>query len=459
MDEVIVDEVNYGKNGYVGTWLCDENGIFQTHPTVRVEMPESYSEVIPGISIIWSKVYNEWATKFIIRAYHGERVVFAGTYENDAVQTTATGDISEYDCVEIEILEWCKGYRRARIQDVFLGINQTYSKSDIMEFSASMFVDPISGSLPKSEIKFKLKNLDGQYNLDNPKNKARYLTERQQMTVKYGYKIDGIVEWIKGGTFYLSEWETPQNGITASFAARDAIEFLSAPYEGVVTGTLYDVAVAAFEQADLPSTEDGGQSWEVASVLSTINVPEDLLDLSSRTLAEVLLLCANAGGCVFYQGRDGVLKIEKLHQVLSDYVIDGYVSYSNSEVRLLKQLQSVNINNGQYILPVGKKGEVQPMLNELISDVQAPEIAEFVAKYLENRRVYSGDYRADPRLDPLTVITNENKYAKNYVLVTNFDLTYKGAFKGSYEGRGLVGFSSAYPYAGDSVYAGAIWLC
>ena len=44
------------------------------------------------------------------------------------------------------------------------------------------------------------------------------------MRVKYGLKLnDDTIEYIPAGVFYLSEWESPQNGLEANFVARDLL--------------------------------------------------------------------------------------------------------------------------------------------------------------------------------------------------------------------------------------------
>ena len=58
-----------------------------------------------------------------------------------------------------------------------------------------------------------------------------------------------------------------------------------------------------------------------------------------------------------------------------------------------------------------------------------------VENYMKNRMVLSSDWRADPRLDALDIVTNENNYNKNKVLMTSVDYSYNGAFKGKGEGR------------------------
>lgn len=446
--------MDYGNNGYIGTWLCGADGVFDQVPTVTLNFSKSYPEVIPGITITWSTVYNEWAKRFRVTAYHSNRAVFSGTMDGSATQTVLEGDIGGYDKITIEVLEWSVPRRRARIESVFLGIEKTYVKKDIMSFSSSMFVDPLSASLPKSEITFELDNREGKFNLDNLKGEGRYIMERQEVNVRYGYKLEGATEWIPGGTYYLSEWNAPQNGITATFTARDALEWMTDLYTGPTSGTLYDIAAAALEQANLPKMPDGSERWAVSSSLQNIQA-EASEELSSRSIAEVVQYAANAGCCVFYQDRSGKVRVEPLTKSMTDYQIDRFNSYEYAEINLSKQLKSVSINNGQFDLPVGLKGEVQPISNPLISDIQAPNVAAWAADYLQNRRTLSGNYRADPRLDPLDMVQNQNRFANTSVLITAIKYTWKGAFRGSYEGRGMDNASAYFYYAGD-LFAGEI---
>lgn len=446
--------MDYGNNGYIGTWLCRADGVFDSVPAVTLNFSKSYPETIPGITITWSTVYKEWARRFRVTAYHSGRAVFSKTMENTAVRTILEGDISGYDQITIEVLEWSVPRRRARVESVFLGIEKTYTKKDIISYTTSMFVDPLSAALPKSEITFQLDNRDGKFNLDNLKGEGRYIMERQEVNVRCGYKLEGATEWIPGGTYYLSEWDAPQNGITATFTARDALEFMGDAYAGPSSGTLLEIAKAALEQANLPKMSDGTDRWSLSSSLANIQAPEGL-DLSKQTVAEVLQCVANAGCCVFYQDRAGKLHIETLNPALSDYPIDRFVSYAYSDISLSKQLKAVNINNGQFELAVGLKGETQPISNPLISDQQAPNVAAWAADYLQNRRTLSGSYRADPRLDPLDIVQNQNRFANTTVLITTVKYTWNGAFRGSYEGRGMDNASAYYYYAGD-LFAGEV---
>lgn len=451
-----------GNNGYIGTWLCGEDGVFSPVPRITLNFSKSHPNLIPGLTITWSAVYGEWATEFRVTAYHKDNVIFLETVENNSIVSVVSGDILGYDKITIDILKWSKPLHRARTQRILAGIERTYAKADIMSYRAEMSADPLSASLPKSEITFELKNLNGEFSRDNPRGLEKYLMTRQAVRVRYGYNLDGIVEWIPGGTYYLSEWEGPQNGITASFSARDAIEFMTDPYTGPNSGTLLDIAAAAFEQAELPRMPDGSKSWTVPSSLGSVYASEtdadgQPLNLSKNSVAEVLQYVANAGCCVFYQDRSGMFHIEQLDYSLSDYPIDRYVSYANAEIKRSKQLKSVNINNGQFILTVGREGETQPVSNPMIDGEQAKKVAAWVVDYLQNRRMMSGSYRADPRLDPLDVVRNEAKYYTAAVLITTVKYSYNGAFRGSYEGRTLdssltISLHSGEPLAVSGIY-------
>lgn len=85
--------INYGNNGYIGTWLCGENGVFSDPPLVEPEFSQSHTGLIPGLTITWSAALGEWALEFRVVAYHGENIIFNKTFQNDSVKTVVNGDI------------------------------------------------------------------------------------------------------------------------------------------------------------------------------------------------------------------------------------------------------------------------------------------------------------------------------------------------------------------------------
>ena len=433
--KVLSTEQDSAGQGFIGQSLCNGDCVFDgVLPTITVSFSKVFTELIPGISVIWSSAYGEYAARVRITAYANGTITYQSEFENDAVTSVFNAEIDTYDTITLEVLEWSLPQRRARIESLLVGIRKTYTKKDLFSYSHSNFVDPLSAELPKNEIVFSVKNLNNEYNPDNPQGVEKYLIERQSLDVTYGYKIDGDVETIAAGTFFISEWDTPQNGIEATFTARDVLEFMTDTYVGVTAGSLYDIAAAAFEQAGLPLLPSEEPRWYVDESLANVSTPASV-DVGDVTIAEMLQCVANAGCCVLYQNRDGVIRLEPLPAGQSDYEIGRFSSYQNAELKLTKPLKAINVNNGQYVLSVGQAGETQTINNPLISDAQAPVVAQWAADYLVNRKLLSGSFRADPRLDALDRIINKNQFAENIVLITDIKFTFNGAFRGEYEGR------------------------
>lgn len=423
--------------GYVTTEMTDGGAGFSTLPTITITLRSVHTGLIPGITVVWSEVFNEWAKSFRVTAYNGNTVVAQKTVDNNTdVVSKVWMDMAGYNKVVIEVLEWSLPYRKARAMEVFLGIRNVYTKKDLMSFKHSQSADLLSAALPKNEIEFKLRNEDARWNPDNPDGAERYLLERQEIELRYGLKTTNEIEWINGGHFWLSGWHTPANGIEATFTARDALEFAGAKYNGPTRGTLYSVALAALEQADIPPMDDGSQRYVISEVLKEYSTAFE----SEATIAEVLQMVAHAGGCVLYQDAAGVVHIEPWAASESDYRIDANVSYAYPEFDISKPLKAVTVSYGEDLeatVQVGTSGEVQTVDNEFITtEADALRVAQATADLLKGRKTVSGEYRADVRLEALDTVTVQSKYAENRVAITEVEYsTTGGAFRGKYTGR------------------------
>lgn len=419
-------------NGFVSRNLSGEDGTFAEIPTITIRFSEVHYGTLPGITVTWSKTYDEWAESFRVTAYNGDTVVAQKTVtDNRTVIAHVWEPITGYNRIVIEILKWCLPYRRARLMECLIGIKQIYTKNDLMGYEHEQSVHLLSAELPKNSIVFKLDNSTSKWNPDNPQGAEKYLIEKQTLKVKYGFLIDGSVEWIRAGTFYMSEWNTPANGMEASFTARDILEFCGDVYRGSRKGTVLSIAKAALEQSGIA---ENTYVLEEA-VLSAVNT-DFSTDDSEYTCAEILQMCANAAQCCLWQCRDGFLHIEPVGVELTDYVVDQLTSYKHPEFNLTKELKSVNVNKGMGTASNSLSGNEQTIDNPLIVDTStATAVAEWCRDCLKNRKIISGEFRADPRMDALDTITVVSKYGSNTVQITDVKYTYGGAFRGTFTGR------------------------
>lgn len=426
--------------GYVSEVLSGADGSFADYPTITIDFSKQHIEVIPGATITWSDAYNEWATDFRLTAYSGDSQVAQVTVTgNTSPVSIVNVDISRYNRVTLEIMGWSLPYHRARCSEIFLGVKKIYSKNDLMSFEHSQSADLLSAALPKNTISFSLRNDDSRWNPDMPTGSEQYLMERQEIRVRYGMRVGDGIEWIEGGTFWLSEWSTPSNGLTASFTARDALEFMDEMYTGPRSGTLYDIAVAAFTQAAIPTTNEGKERFHVDAYLKTLDTNFSV-DTSEYTVAQVLQMVAHAGCCVFYQDRDGIVRLEPWRDVYCGYMIEPVVSYKHPEYTVSKPLKAVSVKYGDdshTVLEVGPNGAVQTVENVMLRTLDdADRVAKKAKEILEKRKVITGDFRADVRLDVLDNIIVMSKYASNIISITDIKYsTTGGAFKGTYTGR------------------------
>lgn len=346
-----IPDSEYGDTGYIGNLLSGGDGGFDRSPVVNINFSEIHDPIIPGITITWGIAYNEYAEVFRVTAYNGSTVVADIRVENNtSVQSVVEIDIETYDRIRIEILKWCLPFHRARIAEVFVGVNKVYGKSDITKYSHEQDISPIGASTPTHKMSFAIDNRDNIWDPNNPTGLSKYLMERQEMRVKYGLKLnDGTIEYIPAGVFYLSEWNAPQNGLEANFTARDLLEFMQETYtkgeynsDGV---SLYDLTIAVLTEANLPLNYDGTLKWIVSDSLKAITT---VAPLPLKPISECLQYIAQAGCCIIFCDRSGVLHIEAISTALQDYALTEFNLLSRPEISLQKPLSAVSTKVYNY---------------------------------------------------------------------------------------------------------------
>ena len=451
--------------GYVNSNYTESDGSIgvSPYPTIMIDLAKRHDILIPGLTITWSDTFGGWATDFRITASNSNGIVAQATVTgNKDVVSTIWLDIVEYSQITVEVLKWSHPYQRVRCMDIQLGIQKIYTKNDLLGYDHNQSVDLLSAVLPENSITFKLRNDDVRWNPDTPTGNEKYLLEQQEVRVRYGMDVNGSVEWIKGGTFWLSEWSTPSNGLEAVFTARDSIEFMGSNYTGPRSGTLYDIAIAALTEANLTVMDNGSFRYYVDESLKQIET-DFTWDDSDYTVAEILQMVAHAGCCVFYQDRDGIVRIEPWKKIYSGYKIEPSISYSHPEYTFSKPLKAVAVEYGENalveILDVNSRGEIQTISNPLISTKEdAIRVGMAAVSVLEHRKEVSGEFRSDLRLDALDNIIVTSKYASNILGITGVNIsTTGGTFRGTYTGRVISIDLAGTKIYSDEIYAGEVW--
>lgn len=431
---LLPDEAPYGDNKFVSSAFCDDDGYFAVNPLITLTWETSHTALLPGFLIRWSELFEEYPIEYSVRIFNGDELVYSlDNIANDSVLNVIFVDISGIDKAEIEIKRWNLPNHKARLEQFFVGIIQTYNKENIMSFSNSDSIDILSGALPEQSLNFVLDNIGNQWNPLNAQGQTKYLSEQQSIHIQYGMKVDGNIEWIDAGILYLAEWNTPSNGIQATFTAKNVLTFMGVPYTGTRTGTLFEIAEAAIGQIDLP--DYATYYFDPSLKDKSVNFSADTNDYN---VDEILQMVANAGNCIMYQNRTGCLKIEPMQSELSDYIIGKQWLYAWPEVSLSKKLRNVVVNDGLATVHNDTDGADQTVDNPLITTgALAQSVGEWTANILKGRTTVSGTFRPDVRLSAGDIITIENQFSENgnKVVITSIKYNFDGGFKGTFEGR------------------------
>lgn len=447
-------EMSYpDEAGYISELCVTENN----YPIVTLSFSKIHTAAIPGISIVWSTTFDEWATSFKLTAYSGSTIVSTKIVSSNAdVSCEVDWNVSGYDSISIEVLEWCLPNRRARIEKIQLGRFIVFEKNDIFSYKHESTRDPISGQLPNDSITFTVDNSQQKWNPINPEGLYKYLYERQTISVEYGMDLDGTTEWITGGKFFLSEWSVPSNSIEASFTARDAFGYLMASnYTGRMYGTLYEMAYDALELLS-----DNIATFQISDELKNYSTDITKQDKSNYKDSDILQMVANAAGMAMYQTRDGTIVIDRIPDIsVAKANILGEISVINNfswpEITFSSPLKNVTCSIGvksgdsttsktvSYPESATGDGATQSVSNEMLSEsilAQPKNILTESYKILSNRRKASLSYRASPHFDALDYVLVHHQFGYSSVLLTtNFTYEYSGCFHGTVEGYMLEG--------------------
>ena len=335
--------------GFISNPISNASGQFTTAPSVEIVLEEP-ARILPGLTIEWDVAFGLSPRSFVVTAFGDTgQSIGRGTFETDGqeVHSLIAFEMVEVKRIHIEILSTGIGNRRARIANVFLGHKRVYTKDSLFAYSSSHQIDPVSARLPKYEIAFKIDNREGDFDPIDDESISRYVLERQEITARYGFQIDDEIQWIPGGQYFLSDWQAPQNGLSANFRARDVLGFLDNIYhKGAYSpnGTsLFDLAQNVLEDAIPTHLGNRVNRWEIDPALRHISTVSPLPMVSH---AQCLQLIANAAGATLTIDQTGFLHMKTLRGFTgeTDHTLDEDNSFTRPEIDFLRPLKSVQVS-------------------------------------------------------------------------------------------------------------------
>lgn len=308
---------------------------------------------IKGLTVSFGDLYP---TKFdVINVTTGKTVM--SVTDNTSSTWISEEVLSGVKSVRFVFYKMKSSPARLRINYILFGLGKTYTNDNIVESSLEESISPINENLPQYDFSVQLDNYPDEngvryFDVDNPSSTINYLKKGQEIDVYYGYALPtssdededvtvedlsedddlggGEIEWVKGGHFYVSEWES--NDTTATIKATDIIRDKEDTYDkGVYNSsgvTYYDLCVSVL-------AEMGITDYELSDVLKKFKTTTPIPKVTHK---EALQVIANACGCEVIVDRDGKLIMK--------------VSSSNDSYYTLSSTSNVTKSGTDYISTV-----------------------------------------------------------------------------------------------------------
>lgn len=285
--------------GYISTQISGEDGTFSANPYIDITFSTLHSMV--GITLQFDTVTGTCPSDFTVTAYDGSTLknTWEITGNTDVIYQGELG-IENADHIRIEFTK-TRPYNRIRVNSMLFGIAYSFSGEDIISITHNRAASPLSTELPAESLNFTLFNEDGRYNIDSSFSVISFLQKEQQVTVQYGYDVDGQgnIEWLSPSTYWLQSWET--DGINATFSCSDIFSRLNAATykKGVLDlkmHSLRNLAIDVFSDAGI--TDYWADDWGMQSTLTNLPLQYD-------THAANLQLIGNLGRSSLEQNENG----------------------------------------------------------------------------------------------------------------------------------------------------------
>lgn len=412
-----------------------------------IRFSQVISTTLKNITIKWGEAFGSAPSSTTIRWYNGSTQVGSLVYNLADNETTSKITLNATGFTEIRIGISCpKPNTAAFIEQILFGDEMVFGKKDIVKVVQKDIIDPNNLTLPTHTLSFELNNTDERFNPDNPSGIYSYLKEGQELILKYGLKINNSFEYILGGIYFLTSWSVPSNSITATFEAGSKLDFMDNTFTGGTTSAVEHSTILS----NVISQGNVLSSWFSIDNNLLSNSGIAYLFNNKAKLNEMIQYICNANRIKLYIDRQGIIHIDTLFDgylsslTQEDYTIGQKISFKEGEYELIRPLKEVvmtfaNSMESQevhYSVLTGHDGVSQTLTNQLISTAaNVLDVNRQVIRVLSNRKRISGSFRPDIRLDIWDKIYITNKYATNLsVLITELEITYNGAFSGTYKG-------------------------
>lgn len=330
----------------VGLWsnvLSQADSTFAVDQVLTIDFTTDHDSI--GITVTFDKGTNEFAEDFTIEAYDSGAVLIdsISVVGNTSSVYIWEQNLANYRQIVVTATKTNNPYRRLRITEVDFGIVEEFTGDTLISMNVLEELSPTSTEVAANELKFTVDNQDKRFNILNPTGIEAFLQRKQQIFGSIGVQtVPGVFEYVKMGTFYLTEWKSDAGTLTASFIARDILNILEQSFwrkSDLTTKTLKDLAEEVLDDA-------GIKDYDIDISLDSISVIDYLPIMSHRNALQMIAI---AGESVVYSDRDGQVVMKPLSDVPTGSEINLDNVYVSPAIKLDKLYNIIDVNVYDFI--------------------------------------------------------------------------------------------------------------
>jgi hypothetical protein len=438
-----VSELGFEVGWYSGAF-SGSGGTFTPSQVMDFTFSETHSSI--GITVTFDVPANEYAVDFDIIFYNASGgVIKSFTVRGNTLSQYVIDNeqLVDYKQITVTLMKWCKPNRRAKVTEVSFGVVREYSDDSLIKLTLVEEIVPTSATVPANELKFTVDNSSREFNILNPDGSYAFLQQRQSASVVIGVEVEtDVYEWVKMGYYFLTDWQSDEGSLTTTFTARNRIDFIS-PIEvenlTPATTNLHALAVSILTAAGIVNYR-----LDIALLsVSTSGI------YKKQTYRQLLQNIAIAGQCTMYVDREDFLCIQRLTSGSPVDMIDFDNIYREPQIKLDKLVSRVEVNyysgvdtvSGTHVeTGATDGGATLKVENSLINSQPAAQaVAEWIMGESNNRALYEVNWRQNPALEPVDIVTIEDVYGANkQSRITSQEYEYAGYLSGKTKSKGAI---------------------
>lgn len=319
-------EVGRLYNGYISNSMSDDNGDFETNPTITLTLLQEYKTEY--FSIVFNpSVKSAYPKQITVSFSNNSGQVGSQTINLDEVDTlpslvieTGLGE-TMVNQVKIEFIGTQVRHRRIRVSTLMFGTLQMFEQSQMINTDWTDKTSFVADSIPSRVFSFQLNNYDKKYNIDNPDNKIPIMNRNTEVMLRWGYNIAGYnektgenenmrdakqVEWTDFKHLRLTGVSTTNDGLV-DFECGSVLDMMDEIYDAdtfVSNRTVRNIVSDLLDFSGVPSD----------TVIYDGNFGDVVIDvpLPESPVRELIQLCAFACGATLMILDNGKIRFANI---------------------------------------------------------------------------------------------------------------------------------------------------